>query len=69
MEKFLANYVSEALLAASPHAEEVGIVASEETATMPHLGKVGSEPILEVVVIASVRDKEKEDEDRDIHFK
>ena len=59
MEKFLANYVSEALLAASPHAEEVGIVASEETATMPHPGKVGSEPILEVVVIASVRERER----------
>ena len=69
MEEFLADYVSEASVAASPHAEKVGIKTGEETATSPHLGEVSSELVLEVVVTIDIREEEEEDEDHGTHFK
>ena len=70
MEEFLADYIRESSVAASPRAEEAGIRTGEETTTSPHPGEVGSEPALEVVSIIGIREEEEEEEeDRDTNFK
>ena len=61
MKEFLVDYVSKGSVVASPHAEEVGIGAGEETTTSPHPGEVGSDPTLEVVAIIGVREEEEEE--------
>ena len=70
IEKFLADYIYEALMAASPRIDEVGIGASKEAAMSPYTGEVSSEPTPEVAATADVgEEEEEEDENRETHFK
>jgi len=66
IEEFLVDYICEALMAASPRTDEVGIRASKEAAMSPYTGEVSSEPTPEVAATADVgEEEEEEDENRD----